>query len=93
MASPASTGSARFRQYRLALFGTVMGEEAQAVVRGWHQAARTGEPVNVSAWMHRLTFHALSVAPSWASPQKAWTSWESSCRQWGNNFSRISRLL
>ncbi len=48
-----------FRQHRLALFGAVMEEEAQAVVRGWHQAARTGEPVNVSAWMHRLSFRVV----------------------------------
>jgi cytochrome P450 len=51
-----------FRQHRLALFGTIMAEETQAVVRAWQQAARTGEPVNISAWMHRLTFRVVGRA-------------------------------
>ena len=54
---------------RLALFGTVMEEEAQAVVRGWRQAARTGEPVNVSAWMHRLTFRVVGRALLGLAPE------------------------
>ena len=54
---------------RLALFGTVMEEEAQAVVRGWRQAAHTGEPVNVSAWMHRLTFRVVGRALLGLAPE------------------------
>jgi cytochrome P450 len=48
-----------FRQQHLALFGSIIQEEAQAVVHGWSRAARTGEPVNVTAWMHRLTFRVV----------------------------------
>jgi cytochrome P450 len=51
-----------FRQQHLALFGSIMQEEAQAVVRGWRQAARTGAPVEVTAWMHRLTFRVVGRA-------------------------------
>jgi cytochrome P450 len=58
-----------FRQHRVALFGTIMEEEAQAVVRCWHQAARTGEPVNISAWMHRLTFRVVGRALLGLAPE------------------------
>ena len=39
-----------------ATYGLVMGEEAQGIVSGWQGFARSGEPINVAAWMHRLTF-------------------------------------
>jgi cytochrome P450 len=58
-----------FRQHRLTLFGTLMEEEAQAVVHGWRQAARTGEPVNISAWMHRLTFRVVGRALLGLTPE------------------------
>jgi cytochrome P450 len=58
-----------FRQHRLALFSTIMEEEAQTVVHGWRQAARTGDPVNISAWMHRLTFRVVGRALLGLAPE------------------------
>jgi cytochrome P450 len=58
-----------FRQQHLALFGSIMQEEAQAVVHGWRQAAHTGEPVNVTAWMHRLTFRVVGRALLGLTPE------------------------
>jgi cytochrome P450 len=58
-----------FRPRQLALSGSIMAEEARAVVQDWRQAAGTGKPVNVAAWMHRLTFRIvgralLGIAPA-----------------------------
>ena len=39
-----------------AIYGLVMAEEAQGIVSGWQGFGRSGEPINVVAWMHRLTF-------------------------------------
>ena len=38
------------------VYGLVMAEEAQGIVSGWQSFVRSGEPLNVVAWMHRLTF-------------------------------------
>jgi cytochrome P450 len=46
-----------------------MAEEAQAVVDGWRHAARTGEPINVAAWMHRLTFRIVGRALLGLAPE------------------------
>ena len=58
-----------FRQRHVALFASIMAEEAQAVVESWRSIARTGKPINVVAWMHRLTFRIvgrtlLGIAPA-----------------------------
>lgn len=47
---------------QLAALAPVLVEEVQSIVQGWQQAARTGEPVNISAWMHRLTFRLMGRA-------------------------------
>ena len=49
-------------------FGAVMADEIQGVVQGWHEVAKTEKPLNVAAWMHRLTFRVvgrtlLGIAP------------------------------
>lgn len=52
-----------FRQDCLAAaYGLVIREEAQGIVAGWMEAARTREPINVAAWMHRLTFRIAARA-------------------------------
>ena len=51
-----------FRQQHLSPFGIIMTEEAQAVVHCWRQAAHTREPINVTAWMHRLAFRIVGRA-------------------------------
>jgi cytochrome P450 len=43
-------------QRHLPRFAPIVVEEAQAVVQRWCRMAHTGKPVNVAAWMHRLTF-------------------------------------
>jgi cytochrome P450 len=58
-----------FHPHRLALFGTIMEEEAQAVVHSWRQAAHTGKPVNISSWMHRLTFRVVGRALLGLAPE------------------------
>jgi cytochrome P450 len=65
-----------FRPAHLSQLGNVLTEEIQALLQSWQQAARTGVPVNVSAWMHRLTFRMvgralLGVAPE-ALDQLGW---------------------
>ena len=45
-----------------AAYGLVMAEEAQGIVTCWRNAARSGEPINVVAWMHRLTFRIAARA-------------------------------
>jgi cytochrome P450 len=57
-----------FRQQHLALFAPIMVEEALAVVESWQQAAHTGKPINVAAWMHRLTFRIIGRALLGISP-------------------------
>ncbi|MGQ4809253.1 putative cytochrome P450 132 [Candidatus Entotheonellaceae bacterium PAL068K] len=57
-----------FQPRQVALHGATMVDEAQAVVQAWRQAARTGKPVNINAWMHRLAFRVvarglLGIAP------------------------------
>ena len=59
-----------FRPQHLSLFGTIMTEEAQAVVHCWRQAAHTGEPINVAAWMHRLTFRIVGRALLGIAPEE-----------------------
>ena len=52
-----------FRQSDLAvLYGTVMTEEARDAADRWRDIAPSGQPVNVSAWMHRLTFRIAARA-------------------------------
>lgn len=41
-------------------YGAVMAEEAQGIGDCWRQAARAREPINVAAWMHRLTFRTVA---------------------------------
>jgi cytochrome P450 len=58
-----------FRQRHVAHFAPLMAEEAQAVVESWRSIARTGKPINIAAWMHRLTFRIvgralLGIAPA-----------------------------
>jgi cytochrome P450 len=48
-----------FHPRQIALGSTTMVAEAQAVVHGWRQAAKTGQPVDVTVWMHRLTFRVM----------------------------------
>ena len=43
-------------------YGLVMAEEARGIVSGWQGFARSGEPINVAAWMHRLTFRIAARA-------------------------------
>ena len=43
-------------------YGKVIAEEAQGIVAGWQQAARARQPINVAAWMHRLTFRIAARA-------------------------------
>ena len=43
-------------------YGPVMVEEVQGIGDCWQKAARTGEAVNVAAWMHRLTFRIAARA-------------------------------
>ena len=45
-----------------AVYGLVMAEEAQGIVSCWQGFARSGEPINVVAWMHRLTFRIAARA-------------------------------
>jgi cytochrome P450 len=51
-----------FRQQHVNVFSEVVIEEAQALVHGWRHAAQTGEPVNVTAWLHRLAFRVVGRA-------------------------------
>ena len=52
-----------FRQADQAvLYGAVMTEEARDVVDRWRDVARSQRPVNVTAWMHRLTFRIAARA-------------------------------
>lgn len=51
-----------FRPQHLAVLGTIMTEEIRGIMHGWRYAARTGEPINVAAWMHRLTFRIVGRA-------------------------------
>ena len=40
----------------LAAYGAIVAEEARGMAGDWQGVARSGRPVNVAAWMHRLTF-------------------------------------
>ncbi|PON16726.1 cytochrome P450 [Candidatus Entotheonella serta] len=51
-----------FRQQRVILFHEVVSEEAQDLVHGWRLAARSGDAVNVTAWLHRLAFRVVGRA-------------------------------
>ena len=52
-----------FRQADQAvLYGTVMTEEARDVVDRWREVARSRQPVNIAAWMHRLAFRIAGRA-------------------------------
>jgi cytochrome P450 len=58
-----------FHQRHVARFAPIMAEEAQAIVESWRHLAHTGKPINVAAWMHRLTFRIvgrtlLGIAPT-----------------------------
>jgi cytochrome P450 len=50
-------------------FGTIMADEIQAVVQGWHEVAKTEKPLNVAAWMHRLTFRVVGRALLGVAPE------------------------
>ena len=45
-----------------AAYSLVMAEEAQGIATSWKEAARTHQPINVAAWMHRLTFRIAARA-------------------------------
>jgi cytochrome P450 len=45
-----------------AAYGLIMAQETQGIAAGWQEAARTREPINVVAWMHRLTFRIAARA-------------------------------
>ena len=45
-----------------AAYGLVMAEEAQGIVSDWQGFARSRKPINVVAWMHRLTFRIAARA-------------------------------
>ena len=51
-----------FRQRHVHGFAEMVIEEGQALMYGWRQAAQTGEPVNVTAWLHRLAFRVVGRA-------------------------------
>lgn len=51
-----------FRQQHVNGFYEVVIEEAQSLVDGWRRAAQTREPVNVTAWLHRLAFRVAGRA-------------------------------
>jgi cytochrome P450 len=51
-----------FRQQHVHVFYDVVIEEARALVCGWRNAAQTGEPVHVSAWLRRLAFRVVGRA-------------------------------
>jgi len=51
-----------FRQQHVHWFYEVVIEEAQSMVYGWRHAARSREPVNVTAWLHRLAFRVVGRA-------------------------------
>lgn len=52
-----------FRQAdQAALYGGVMTEEARDVADRWRDVAQSQRPVNVAAWMHRLTFRIAARA-------------------------------
>lgn len=48
-----------FHPRQLALGSAAIVHEAQAVIHDWQAAARSGQPVNVTAWMQRLTFRVV----------------------------------
>ena len=48
-----------FRQRQVDLCFEVIAEEAQGLVAGWRSAARNGQPVHVTAWLHRLAFRVV----------------------------------
>lgn len=58
-----------FHPRHIALSSAIMVEEAQEVAQGWRQAARTGQPLDVNAWMHRLTFRVVGRALLGLSPE------------------------
>jgi cytochrome P450 len=51
-----------FRQRHVQVFYDVVMEEVQALMYAWQHAAQTGEPVHVSAWLHRLAFRVVGRA-------------------------------
>lgn len=51
-----------FHPRQVLQYSAIVLDEAQAVVRGWSQAAQSGMPVEVNAWMHRLTFRVVGRA-------------------------------
>lgn len=51
-----------FRQRHVNGFHEVVCEEAQLLVDGWRRAAQSGEPVNLTAWLHRLAFRVVGRA-------------------------------
>ena len=51
-----------FQPRQLARLGPILQDEAQSIAQGWRVAARTGEPINVSDWMHRFTFRVVGRA-------------------------------
>ncbi|MGE3541486.1 MAG: cytochrome P450 [Candidatus Tectimicrobiota bacterium] len=51
---------ALFQPRQLATLAPIVQEESQALVQAWQQAAQSGAPVHVSAWLHRFTFRVLA---------------------------------
>ena len=57
------TAQPAFRQAdQAAAYGAVMTEEARDVADRWRAIARSGQPINVAAWMHRLAFRSAGRA-------------------------------
>lgn len=58
-----------FRQAdHVSAYGAILTVEARDLADRWRDVARSGQPVNVAAWMHRLTFRVagralLGIAP------------------------------
>lgn len=79
------TAQPAFRQVGLAAaYGAVMTEEARGMVDGWRDVARSGRPVNVAAWMHRLTFRVVGRALLASGPTTL-TTLAGDCRKWGDD--------
>ena len=51
-----------FHQRQLVRLGPIVQDEALLIAQGWRHAARTGDPINVSDWMHRFTFRVVGRA-------------------------------
>jgi cytochrome P450 len=60
---------AALHRRHLERFGAIMAEEIQGVVQGWYEMAKSAKPLNVAAWMHRLTFRVVGRALLGVAPE------------------------